>query len=73
MGDPISETRMLRRCEMVNCRDFVVLDLPVQDMERDLLPTHMKVCLQSDEKEAGNFIWTQIQSPVRPLQTLTNK
>lgn len=50
MGDPISETRMLRRCEMVNCRDFVVLDLPVQDMERDLLPTHMKVCLQSDEK-----------------------
>lgn len=50
MGDPISETRMLRRGEMVNCRDFVVLDLPVQDMERDFLPTHMNVCLQSDEK-----------------------
>lgn len=45
MEDPISETRMLGRGE-----DYVVLDLPVQDMERDFLPTLMKVRLQSDEK-----------------------
>lgn len=42
MEDPTSETRMLGRGEMVNCRDYVVLDLPVQDMEKDFLPTHMK-------------------------------
>ena len=35
MEDPTSETRMLGRGEMVNCRDYVVLDLPVQDMEKD--------------------------------------
>lgn len=43
MEDPISETRMLGRGETVNCRDYVVLDLPVQEMETDFLPTHMKV------------------------------
>lgn len=58
---------------MVNCRDHVVLDLPIQDMGRDFLPTHMKIPLQSDEKRfLITIIWTQIQSPLRLLQTLTS-
>ena len=49
-GRSHSETRMLGRGETVNRRDYVVLDLPVQEMETDFRPTHMKVWLQSEEK-----------------------